>query len=163
MMADGVETRVRPEELVLDRCRGVEHLGRDVLEGRDLTPERAEPGELDLAGPVVDDRLLLEAEVLEGGAGVGQSLRIEVVRGHGEQRASTRQQDRDQQEDDRDGDEGGADDGSAAPGRLAVEGAPMALPPRQGGLHLSPHDSIGVVNDRTGAAVPVQTRRGRGL
>ena len=47
-----------------------------------------------------------------------------------------------------------ADDGSAAPGRPAVEGAPMALPPGQGGLHLSPHDSIGVVNDRTGAAVP---------
>jgi hypothetical protein len=69
-----VEAGVRPKELVLDRGRGIEHLGRDVLEARDLTPLGTEPRELHLAGPVVDDRLLLEAEVLEGRRGVGQAL-----------------------------------------------------------------------------------------
>ena len=39
------------------------HLARELVEGHELAPQVAEPGELDLAGPVVDDRLLLEVEV----------------------------------------------------------------------------------------------------
>src|SRR6185503_9494360 len=130
-----------------------------VLERRDLSTKAAEAGQLDLAGAVVDDRLLLEREAFQRGAGIGQTLRVEVVRGHGEQRPCARQHDGDEHEDDRDGDEDAADDGSAAPSRPAVQAASMTLPPGQGGLHLSPHDSIGSVNDRTGAAVPVQTPR----
>jgi hypothetical protein len=35
----------------------------------------------------------------------------------------------------------------------------MTLPPGEGGLHLSPHDSIGSVNDRTRVAVRFLTSR----
>ena len=64
--ADGVEARVDPEVLVLDGGRRVEHLAGSLVERDELALEVAEAGELDLAGPVVDDRLLLELEVGEG-------------------------------------------------------------------------------------------------
>ena len=60
-----VEARVLPERLVLDRGLGVDDDRRDVLEGDDLAARLAEPGQLDLARPVVDDRLLLERELVE--------------------------------------------------------------------------------------------------
>ena len=64
----------------------------------------------------------------------------------------------DEDEDDRDGDEDAADDGSAVrPVGRRLQRASMALPPREGGLHLSPHDSIGSVNDRSCAASRSQT------
>ena len=53
-----VEAGVLPERLVLDRGRRVEQDRRDLLEGHDLALELAEAGQLDLAGPVVEDRLL---------------------------------------------------------------------------------------------------------
>ena len=54
---DRVEAGVLPEGLVLDRGRRVEEDLRDLVEGDDLALGVAEAGELDLAGPVVDDRL----------------------------------------------------------------------------------------------------------
>ena len=53
-----VEAGVVPEGLVLDRRGRVEeHLG-DLVEGHGLALRIAEAGQLDLAGPVVDDRFL---------------------------------------------------------------------------------------------------------
>ena len=49
--------------------------GRDVVERHDLAPVVAEAGELDLARPVVDGRLLVEAEVVEGLLGVREIAR----------------------------------------------------------------------------------------
>ena len=60
-----VEAGVRPEILVLDRGRRIDHLGRDVVELDELSTKDAEAGELDRAGPVVDDRRLLEGDALE--------------------------------------------------------------------------------------------------
>ncbi len=154
-----VETGIRPEALVLDRRRRIEHLIGDACERRDLATQRAQACQLDLPGPVVDDRLLFEPEIVECLAGVGQALCVEVVRGHREQRPSAGRQDRHEDEDDRDGDEDAAEDRSASPGRATMQRASMTLPPGQGGLHLSPHDSIGFVNDRTCAAASGQTPR----
>ena len=56
--AERIEAGVLPEGLVLDGRRGVEDDRRDLLERHDLALAVAEPGQLDLAGPVVDDRLL---------------------------------------------------------------------------------------------------------
>ena len=39
----------------------------------------------------------------------------------------------------------------------AVEAAPMALPPREAGLHVGPHDSIGAVSRPS--SLPVVTAR----
>ena len=54
---DRIEAGVVPERLVLDRRRRVEQDRRDLVEGHDLALGLAEAGQLDLAGPVVDDRL----------------------------------------------------------------------------------------------------------
>ncbi len=71
--AGRVEARVDPEVLVLDGGRGVDDLAGQLVEGDELALEVAEPGELDLAGPVVDDRLLLEIDVGElAAAGSGR-------------------------------------------------------------------------------------------
>ena len=56
--ADRIEPGVLPEGLVLDGRRGVEDDRRDLVEGDDLALVVAEAGQLDLAGAVVDDRLL---------------------------------------------------------------------------------------------------------
>ena len=66
---EGVEPRVRPEVLVLDRGRRVEDLAGDLVELDELALEVAEARELDLAGSVVDDRLLFEVDGAEGGRG----------------------------------------------------------------------------------------------
>ena len=63
--ADRVEARVGPEVLVLDGGRRVDDLARQLVEGHELALQVAEAGQLDLAGPVVDDRLLLEVDVRE--------------------------------------------------------------------------------------------------
>ena len=67
-----VEAGVLPERLVLDRGRGIEQDRRDLVEGDDLALEVAEPGELDLAGPVVDDDLLGELVARRGSVRVGE-------------------------------------------------------------------------------------------
>ena len=85
--ADRVEARVGPEVLVLDRGRGVEHLAGQLVERDQLALEVAEARQLDLAGPVVDDRLLLELDVGELLDGVGQAGRVVVVGADGHQRA----------------------------------------------------------------------------
>ena len=68
-IADRVEAGVLPEGLVLDRGRRVEQDLGDLVEGDDLALGVAEAGQLDLAGPVVDDRLL-------GQGVVGQLRRV---------------------------------------------------------------------------------------
>ena len=57
---DRVEAGVVPEGSVLDRGRRIEQDLGDLLESDDLAPGVAEPGELDLARAVVDDRLFGE-------------------------------------------------------------------------------------------------------
>src|SRR5258706_7916471 len=76
-----VEARVVPERLVLDRDLGVDDDRRDVRERDDLALLAAEPGQLDLVA-VVDDRLLAEAQVLEGGRRGLEPDRVARERGH---------------------------------------------------------------------------------
>src|SRR5439155_26735941 len=141
-----VEAGVRPEVLVLDRRRRVEQLGRDLLEGDELALELAEPGQLDLAAAIGDPSLLVELEVGERVLGVGQALAVVVV-GRSD-RDETRQADQDEDRQDQEGDR---DDDSSEVRRAtrpsALDAAPMALTPREAGLHVGPHDSIGVVVD----------------
>ena len=61
----GIEAAVVPEGLVLDRGLGVDRDRRDVGERHHGACRGTEPGQLDRAGPVVDDRFLLEAELVE--------------------------------------------------------------------------------------------------
>ena len=90
--ADRVEPGVDPEVLVLDRGRGVDDLARQLVEGDELALQVTEAGQLDLAGPVVDDRLLLELDVREGGDRVGQTGRVVVVGAHGQHHAAPREE-----------------------------------------------------------------------
>ena len=87
--AGRVEARVDPEVLVLDRGRRVEDLAGQVVERDELALEVAEAGQLDLAGPVVDDRLLLEVDVGQRRDRVGQALGVVVVGAHGQDRPGT--------------------------------------------------------------------------
>ncbi len=155
--ADRVESRVDPEVLVLDRRRRIEHLVRELVERDDLAAERSEASQLHLAGPVVDDRLLLEVDVREGGLGVREPLRVVVVRGDREQGSSSCREQAEEQQDDGDGDEDAASPTSAAPLGTATVGASVTLPPRESRLHLSPQDSIGVVNERSSPSSRFET------
>ena len=65
-----------PEVLVLDRRRRVEDLRRELVEVDDLALALAEAGELDVAGAVEDDRLLVELEVVEGCLRFGQAAGV---------------------------------------------------------------------------------------
>ena len=149
--ADRVEARVRPEMLVLDGGRRIEHLVGDLIERDDLAAEGAEARQLDLVGAVVDDGLLLEIEVRQGRLGVRQASRVVVVSSHREQRPRSGREHGDQEDDDGDGDEDATEEVPALCGP-AADRAPMALPPSERGLHLSRHDSIGTVNERSVAA-----------
>ena len=84
-----IEARVLPERLVLDRGLGVDDDRRDVLERDDLPARLAEPGELGLARPVVDDRLFLERELVEV-ARLGKARRQAGERRHGRDRDQER-------------------------------------------------------------------------
>ena len=66
---DRIEARVVPEGLVLDRGRGVEQDLGDLVEGHDLALGLAEACQLDLAGPVVHDRLFRQHVVRSGSTG----------------------------------------------------------------------------------------------
>ena len=156
---DGIEAGVLPEALVLDRGRRVDHLARDLVVGDDLAAERAELGELDLARPVDDARLLVELQVLERRGGVGQVGGVVVVGADGHDEASTSRKEGGTQEDDEDDDGDSTDDRATTPLGAALERSSMALAPREAGLHLWPHDSIGGVNERSSASRWVQTTR----
>ena len=158
--AGGIEARVGPEVLVLDRGGRVEHLGRDVGERDDLALELAEARQLDLVGSVEDDGLLIERQVAQGVARVGQALAVVAVGGGNADhpRQADREEGREEQDRDRDGD---SPDGGRAAGPLAAEAAPMALPPREAGLHDGPHDSIGAVSRPS--CLPLVTARATGL
>ena len=138
-----IESGVAPEVLVLDRGGRIEHFAGDVLELHQLALEIAEAGQLDLAGPVVDDRLLLELDVVEGRGGQRESGRIVVVRADDGDEADERHEERAQEHGGNDRAENGRDVGSATPRRAFSNGSSVALAPCEAGLHLGPHDSIG--------------------
>ena len=79
----------------------------------ELALELAEPGQLDLAGPVVDDRLLLELDVRRARRGVGQARGVVVVGADGE-RPRRRPRGGPSEEDDEEDGEDRADGGSAS-------------------------------------------------
>ena len=58
-----------------------------------------------------------------------------------------------------DDDDDPTDGGSAASSRSTLERPTVALAPRESGLHLWPHDSIGGVNERMAASRLVETTR----
>ena len=87
-----VEARVDPEILVLDRGRRVDDLAGQLVVGDELALEVAETGQLDLAGPVVDDRLLLEGDVGEGRDRIRQAGGVVVVGAHGDDGAGPGQE-----------------------------------------------------------------------
>ena len=80
--------------------------------------EVAESRELDLAGPVVDDRLLFEVDVVERLDRVGKAGGIVVVGAHGKDRAGARGEPGGKEEDDEDDDDDPADGRPAASSRL---------------------------------------------
>ncbi len=141
--AGRVEPRVDPEVLVLDRGRGVEDLAGQFVEGDEFALQVAEPCQLDLAGPVVEDRLLLEIDVGQRRDRVRQPLGVVVVGAHGDDRTGTGQGPGGQHEDDEEDEEDLADGRPGPALRSALERPSTALAPREGGLHLWPHDSIG--------------------
>ena len=125
----------------------------------DLALQVAEAGQLDLAGPVVDDRLLGELDGLQARRGVRQARRVVVVGADREDEPDARDDERPDEQGDDDGADDRDDRRSAASARLAAERASMALAPREAGLHLWPHDSIGGVTDWMAASRRVETTR----
>ena len=129
--ADGhrVEAGVRPEGLVLDRGQGVEQRRRDLVEGDDLAALCAEAGQLDLAVAVLDDRLLVEGDVLERGR-LGQVPCIERVRGDGADEGDTGDSQKGGEEEEGEGDRGCARHSSAAPAAAISAARTAALEAR---------------------------------
>ena len=162
-MPIGSNPALTPEVLVLDRGRGVDDLAGQLVVGDQFALEVAEASEFDLAGPVVDDRLLLERDVRERGHGVGQPGGVLVVRGSHEERTGGRHKAAGEEHHHEDDGDDPSDGGSGTGLRPASERPAMALTPRETGLHEWPHDSIGGVNDRSAASQRVETTRRAGL
>ena len=99
------------------------------------------------------------SRLVERGLRVRQARGVVVVRADREDAAPARPSARRYQEDDED-DDGDLDRrrAAASPG-AALERPSMALAPREAGLHLRPHDSIGGVNERTTPPGRVETTR----
>ncbi len=136
-----VEARVVPEILVLDRGRRVEDLRRQLGEGDDLALPLAEFGELDRAGPIGHDRLLIEGEVGQRGLRVRQAVGVVGVGGGDPEQSERSGGQEDDEEDDRERDRGPLEGGrSARP--LADAQTTMSLAPRQSRLHIGAHDSM---------------------
>ncbi|GIW20139.1 MAG: hypothetical protein KatS3mg065_0435 [Chloroflexota bacterium] len=141
--AEGVEADVLPEGLVLDGRRGVDELRRELVEGDELAPGRPEASQLDRPGPVVDDRLLVEGEVLEDRPRVRKALGVLVV---GENDAGEPDETDDEEGAEEEEGEGDGDgDGRSPTSRWAATVAEptLALPPREAGVHAGGDDSIG--------------------
>ncbi len=139
-----IEARVVPEILVLDRGRGIEDFGRQVGERHELALALTQTGQLDLPGSVRDARLLIEVELREEDLRVRQTVAVVAVGGrHPEQRRGARA-DEGEEQDDRDGNHGPPNGGGPA-GPPSGANTSMALAPRKAGVHIWPHDSIGVV------------------
>jgi hypothetical protein len=85
----------------------------------ELAPEVAEASQFDLAGPVVDDRLLVERELAQHRLGIGQALAVVGVRGdHREQAEQTgKDQGREEKQGDRDENALGSASSAGAPRR----------------------------------------------
>ena len=155
-----VEARVDPEVLVLDRGRRVDDLAGQLVVGHELALEVAEAGQLDLAGPVVDDRLLLEGDVGQGLDRIREAGGVVVVGPHGDDGAGPGQEATREDEHHEDDEKDLTDGRRSCPTlRATVERPSMALAPRETGLHLRPHDSIASVNQRMPASNLVETAR----
>ena len=102
--ADRVEAGVLPERLVLDRRRRVDHDRRDLVERDDVALLAGERRELDLAGPVVDRRLLVELDVVEDLLRVGEVLAVVRERAHRAGEADEAGDEERGEEEERDGD-----------------------------------------------------------
>ena len=147
--AGRVEPGVLPEGLVLDGGGRVDDLARDLVEGDDVAPLAGERCELDLAGPVVDTRLLGQVEVVEDLLGVGEALAVVREGAHGPGEADEAGDEEGGEEEERDGDRDAGDGASSVGGALAGARPATALPPREAGLHGVGHDSIAVMNPRS--------------
>ena len=145
---DGIEARVLPERLVLDRGRGIHEDRRDLVEGHELPAVRAEAGQQHLAGPVPDGRLLVEVDALEGLLGVRQILReVRVARDEGGGAGDAHQGHRGEQEE-RDG-ECHVLGGTAATRAAPVVQSTTALPPGEAGLHCGRNDTMRGMDTRS--------------
>ena len=158
-MPAGSKPALHPEILVLDGGRRVEDLARQLVECDELALQVAEARQLDLAGPVVDDRLLFERDVGERRDRVGETLRVIVVGAHGHDRAAGDEKAAGREEDDEEDEEDPTDDRAGPSLRSALERPSMALAPSETGLHLRPHDSIGGMNSRMAPGPQVETAR----
>ena len=154
--ADGIEPGVLPERLVLDRGRRVDQPRRDLLVLDVVALDLPEPGELDLAGPVVDLGLLGEIEGLEELLGVFEALAVIAVGGHGGGGTDDGEQDErpEQEQGKRDCD---LRSRAAAPASSAIP--TMASTACEAGLHSPRHDSIGLNMDRIPPGPGAQTPR----
>jgi hypothetical protein len=148
-----IEARVRPEVLVLDRRRRVDHLRRDLVVGHELAAMLPEGGELDRARSVEDRGRRIERQVVEGVlrirqvaavVGVGADRRDEPDRAQHEEA-------REEQQGDREGDAAHIAAAAASPCGAA---ASVALAPLEAGLHDRGDDTIGSVEAISPHRVP---------
>src|SRR5205085_9194777 len=114
---------------------------------------------LDLARSVVDDRLLIEGEVLEEALGILEARAEEVVRGHGADESDDAEQQEAAEEDDGEGNFRASSGAASRPGMPAV--ASVTLPTRKAGLHVPAHSSMGSVILRPPTHWPIETSRRR--
>ena len=156
----GVEARVGPEVLVLDSGRRVDDLAGKLVERDEFALQVAQASQLDRAGPVVDDGLLLERDAGQGSDWIGEAGGVVVVGRGGEHDPAGDHEPTGGEHDHEDDEDDPTDRGAAGLClRSALERSPMALAPRQSGLHVRPHDSIGGVNERFAASWMVETTR----
>ena len=84
---DRIEAGVLPEGVVLDAGGGIDQDRRQVAVLDERALLLAEPRQLHLAGRVVDDRLLVELDVVEQRLGVGETLAVDGVAADGHDKA----------------------------------------------------------------------------
>ena len=111
--------------------RRVDDLARQLVVRDELALQVAEAGELDLAGPVVDDRLLFEVDVVERFDRVGKAGGVVVVGAHGKDRTGARGEPGGEEQDDEDDDDDPTDGRACASSRLSLERSTMALATRE--------------------------------
>ncbi len=153
--AGRIEARVVPERLVLHGRGGVDDRRRELGERDHVTPLAGEGGQLDLAGPIEDARLLVELDVAQDVLRSGEPLAVVAERG-----------DRPDEPDDARHEEGGEEEDGERdrdPCDVRITGGATAgavpaatLPSGKAGLHGASHDSIGGMSSRS-AVRPAST------
>jgi len=106
-----------------------------------LAPQVAQAGELE-AGSVIDDRLLVEGDVRQEGPRIVQAAAVIGI-GRDGPHADEEADVQERAEEEEGEEDGRATDRGAPPGALRLSGTPVALAPRQAGLHVGVHDSMG--------------------